>query len=117
MSEILNGNTDLSSTNAFTWNVVQTGLGYPASQVQAINQTQRSEWVAAMVKRGLDPNNTNSMLGAQGPTPTNVYANPGKAVEAPNAETPLVKNADGSVRGRMANTSVVFNLPPANPVQ
>jgi hypothetical protein len=76
-------------------------------------ETQKKEWVAAMAARGYqnaDINNQNS-LGAPMPIPTNVYANPGKAVEAPNAETPLVKNPDGSVRGRMAGTSVVFNLP------
>jgi hypothetical protein len=112
MSETMNGNTDLSSTKGFTSNVVQTGMGYPASQVQAINTTQRAEWVAAMVKRGLDPNNTGSMLGApERNIPTNVISNPGKAVEAPNAETSLVKSADGSVVGRMTGTSVVFNLP------
>ena len=44
-------------------------------------------------------------------TPTNVISNPGKAVEAPNAETSLVKNVDGSVTGRMQGTSVVFDLP------
>jgi hypothetical protein len=52
-----------------------------------------------------------SAIVQQMPTPTNVISNPGKAVEAPNAETSLVKNADGSVVGRMTGSSVVFNLP------
>lgn len=112
MGETLNGNTDLSSTNGFTSKVDQTGPGWPANMVGAM-QTQRQEWIAAMAKRGFpnaDPTNLNS-LGAPMPTPTNVISNPGKAVEAPNAETSLVKNADGSVVGRMTGTSVVFNLP------
>jgi len=74
--------------------------------------TQRAEWIALMVKRGFpsaDPTNLNS-LGGPTQSPTNVISNPGKAVEAPNAETRLVKNSDGSVTGRMAGTSLVFNL-------
>jgi hypothetical protein len=59
---------------------------------------------------GADPKNLNG-LGGPMQSPTNVIANPGKAVEAPNAETSLVKNSDGSVVGRMTGTSVVFNLP------
>jgi hypothetical protein len=118
MGETLNGNTDLSSTNGFTSKIDQTGPGWPANMAGPGGAwaTQRAEWIAAMAKRGFlnaDPTNLNS-LGAPMPTLTNVYANPGKAVEAPNAETPLVKNSDGSVRGRMAGTSVVFNLPSAN---
>jgi hypothetical protein len=89
-------------------NADQTGIGYPASQIDA-NKTQYQEYLAALKLRGLGPQT--SMLGAPISAPTSVIANPGKGVEADNAETPLVKNPDGSVRGRMAGTSVVFNLP------
>ena len=112
MGETLNGNTDLSSTNGFTSKVDQTGPAWPANMVGAW-ATQRAESIAAMAKRGFlnaDPTNLNS-LGGPMQSPTNVISNPGKAVEAPNAETSLVKNSDGSVVGRMAGTSVVFNLP------
>jgi hypothetical protein len=113
MGQTLNGNVDTSATNGFTpGRCNQTGPGWPLNMVGAM-ATQRAEWIAAMAKRGFlnaDPTNLDS-LGAPMPTPTNVYANPGKAVETPNAETPLVKSSDGRVRRRMAGTSVVFNLP------
>jgi hypothetical protein len=121
MGQTLNGNVDTSATNGFTpGSCDQTNGGWPANMAGAGGAwaTQRAEWIAAMAKRGFpnaDPTNLNS-LGAPMPTPTNVISNSGKAVEAPNAETPLVRNSDGSVRGRMAGTSVVFNLP-SNPSQ
>jgi hypothetical protein len=90
-------------------NADQTGIGYPASQIDA-NKTQFKEYLAILSARGLGPQT--SMLGAPILAPQSVIANPGKGVEADNAETPLVRNSDGSVRGRMAGTSVVFNLPP-----
>ena len=74
--------------------------------------TQRAEWIALMAKNGFpgaDPTNLNSPGGPM-QTPANVISNPGKAVEAPNAETSLVKNVAGSVTGRMQGTSVVFDL-------
>jgi hypothetical protein len=43
--------------------------------------------------------------------PVFVVSNPGKGVEAPNAEIPFTKNADGSSSGRIPGTSVVVNLP------
>jgi hypothetical protein len=72
-----------------------------------------------MAKRGFpnaDPTNLN-LLGFKPRAPINVITNPGKGVEAPNVETPLVKGTDGSVTGRMQGTNVAFNLPPPNPVQ
>jgi hypothetical protein len=113
MGQTLNGNIDTSATNGFTpGSCDQTGPGWPANMVGAW-ATQRAEWTAAMAKRGFlnaDPTNLNS-LGGPMQSPTNVISNPGKAVEAPNAETLLVKNSDGSVRGKLPGTSVVFNLP------
>jgi hypothetical protein len=94
-------------------NADQTGIGYPASQIDA-NRTQYQEYLAALNLRGLSLASQASILGAPISAPQSVIANPGKGVEADNAETPLVKNSDGSVRGRMAGTSVVFNLPSAN---
>ena len=109
MGQTLNGNVDTSATNGFIpGSCDQTGPGWPANMVGAW-ATQRAEWIAAMAKRGF-PINLNS-LGAPMPTPTNVISNPGKAVEAPNAETPLAKNSDGSLRGRIPGTTVVVNLP------
>lgn len=46
--------------------------------------------------------------------PPSVYANPGTGNEAPNAEISIAKNSDGSVAGRIPNTSVVVNLPKAS---
>jgi hypothetical protein len=107
MGQTLRGSLDLSSTNGFTQGVPQA-TGSPAW----LNAVQQAEWAALVRSRGFDPNNYSSMMGApERNIPTNVISNPGKAVEAPNAETSLVKNADGSVVGRMAGSSVVFNLP------
>ena len=114
MGQTLNGNVDTSATNGFTpGSCDQTGPGWPSNMVGAW-ATQRAEWIAAMAKRGFpnaDPTNLNSLGAPERNIPTNVISNPGKAVEAPNAETSLVKNADGSVVGRMTGTSAVFNLP------
>ena len=99
-------------SSIFAVGLVLLGPGWRANMVGAW-ATQRAESIAAMAKRGFlnaDPTNLNS-LGGPMQSPTNVISNPGKAVEAPNAETSLVKNSDGSVVGRMAGTSVVFNLP------
>jgi hypothetical protein len=113
MGQTLNGNVDTSATNGFTpGSCDQTGPGWPANMVGAW-ATQRAEWIALMAKNGFpgaDPKNLNG-LGGPMQSPTNIISNPGKAVEAPNAETSLVKNSDGSVVGRMTGTSVVFNLP------
>ena len=112
MGQTLNGNVDTSATNGFTGSADQTGPGWPANMVGAW-ATQRAEWIAAMAKPGFlnaDPTNLNS-LGGPMPTPTNVYANPGKAVEAPNAETRLTKDLNGNLRGRIPGTTVVVNLP------
>jgi hypothetical protein len=115
MGQTLNGNVDTSATNGFTpGKCDQTNGGWPANMAGPGGAwaTQYAEWAALVRARGFDPNNYSSMMGApERNIPTNVISNPGKAVEAPNAETPLVKNSDGSVRGRMAGTSVVFNLP------
>ncbi len=89
-------------------NADQTGIGYPASQIDA-NKTQWREYLAILAARGLGPQT--SMLGTPISAPQSVIANPGNGVEAENAEAPLAKQSDGSVRGRMAGTSVVFNLP------
>ena len=43
--------------------------------------------------------------------PTFVVSNPGNAVEAPNAEVPIAKNSDGSIRGKVPGTNIVVNLP------
>jgi hypothetical protein len=95
MGQTLNGNVDTSATNGFTpGNCDQTNGGWPANMVGAW-ATQRAEWIAAMAKRGFpnaDPTNLN-LLGFKPPAPINVIANPGKGVEPPNAETPLVKNS------------------------
>ena len=114
MGETLNGNTDLSSTNGFTSKVDQTGPGWPANMAGPGGAwaTQRAEWAALVRARGFDPNNYSSQLGApERNIPTNVYANPGKAVETPNAETPLTKDLNGNLRGRIPGTTVVVNLP------
>jgi hypothetical protein len=116
MGQTLNGNVDTSATNGFTpGKCAQTGAGWLANMAGAGGAwaTQRAEWIALMAKNGFpgaDPTNLNS-LGAPMPTPTNVISNPGKAVEAPNAETPIAKNLDGSLRGRIPATTVVVNLP------
>jgi hypothetical protein len=113
MGQTLNGNIDTSATNGFTpGSCDQTGPGWPANMVGAW-ATQRAEWIAAMAKRGFpgaDPTNLNS-LGGPMQTPTNRYANPGTAVEAPNAETRLTKDLNGNLRGRIPGTTVVVNLP------
>jgi hypothetical protein len=109
MGQTLNGSLDLSSTNGFTQGVPQK-TGSPAW----LWDVQQAEWAALVRSRGFDPNQllAGSLMGApEKNIPTNVISNPGKAVEPPNAETSLVKNADGSITGRMAGTSVVFNLP------
>jgi hypothetical protein len=117
MGQTLNGNVDTSATNGFTpGKCDQTGAGWPANMAGPGGAwaTQRAEWIALMAKNGFpgaDPTNLNSLGAPERNIPTNVISNPGKAVEAPNAETSLVKNADGSVVGRMTGTSVVFNLP------
>jgi len=115
MGQTLNGNVDTSATNGFTpGKCDQTNGGWPANMAGPGGAwaTQQAEWRAAWIKAGLDPNNTGSIMGTpEKNIPTNVIANPGLPVEAPNAETSLVKNADGSVVGRMQGTSVVFNLP------
>lgn len=114
MGQTLNGNVDTSATNGFTpGKCDQTNGGWPANMVGAW-ATQRAEWIALMATNGFpgaDPTNLNSLGAPERNIPTNVISNPGKAVEPPNAETSLVKNADGSVTGRMTGTSVVFNLP------
>src|ERR1700686_3083048 len=124
MGQTLNGNVDTSATNGFTpGKCDQTNGGWPGNMAGPGGAwaTQIAEWKALMAARGFpnaDPNNVGSLMGApEKNIPTNVYANPGKGVEPPNAETPIVKNPDGSVRGRLANTSVVVNLPSPNPVQ
>jgi hypothetical protein len=99
----------------------QTNGGWPGNMAGPGGAwaTQKAEWVAQMAARGYpnaDINNQN-LLGKPISAPQSIIANPGLGVEAPNAETPLVKNPDGSVRGRLANTSVVLNLPAPNPVQ
>jgi hypothetical protein len=92
MGQTLNGNADTSATNGFTpGKRDQTGPGWPMNMVGAM-ATQRAEWVALVTKRGFDPNNYRSQLGApERNIPTNVISNPGKAVEPPNAETSLVR--------------------------
>ena len=114
MGQTLNGNVDTSATNGFTpGKCDQTGPSWPANMVGAW-ATQRAEGIALMAKNGFpgaDPTNQNSLGAPARNIPTNVYANPGKAVEAPNAETPLAKNLDGSLRGRIPGTTVVVNLP------
>jgi hypothetical protein len=90
----------------------QTNGGWPGNMVGAM-ATQRAEWVALMAARGFpnaDPTNQNS-LGAPISAPKSVIANPGLGVEAPNAETPITHNQDGSITGRIQGTSVVCNLP------
>jgi hypothetical protein len=107
MGQTLAGNVDTSSTNGFTQGVPQK-----AGSAVWLWDVQHAEWAALVRARGFDPNNYGSMMGApEKNIPTNVIANPGLPVEAPNAETSLVKNADGSVVGRMAGTSIIFNLP------
>ena len=51
---------------------------------------------------------------AQPIAPTSQINNPGVGVEPPNAEISVTRNADGSVAGRIPNTSVVVNLPKAS---
>jgi len=107
MGQTLAGNVDTSSTGGFTAGVPQTP-GSPAW----LWDVQHAEWVALMIKRGFDPNNYPTQMGApEKNIPTNVISNPGKGVEPPNAETPLAHNPDGSITAKMANSSVVFNLP------
>jgi hypothetical protein len=106
-------NISLKGKKTMASNADQTGIGYPASQIDA-NKTQWKEYLAALQLRGLSLASQVSMLGAPISAPQSVIANPGLGVEAPNAEVSLVRNSDGSVRGRMAGTSVVFNLPPGN---
>jgi len=75
--------------------------------------TQIAEWKALMAARGFpnaDITNQN-LLGKPISAPQSVIANPGLPVEPPNAETPIAHNSDGSITGRIANTSVVCNLP------
>jgi hypothetical protein len=116
MGQTLNAKVDTSATNGFTpGECEQTGAGWPANMAGAGGAwtTQRAEWIALMAKRefpNADPTNLKS-LGAPMQTPTNVISNPGKAVEAPNAEIPLTKTLDGSLRGRIPGTTVVVNLP------
>jgi len=106
------------------------GTGWPANEIQG-------DWDRAYISYGktLTPNwiqsgltdaqlraigvayfaNLSSVERVLSPTaPTSVYANPGKGVEAPNAEIPVTRNSDGSVAGRIPNTSVVVNLPKAS---
>ena len=94
-------------------NADQTGIGYPASQVQA-TQTQYQEYLALLAARGLGPQT--SMLGAPVSAPQSVIANPGKGVQAANAGSPVVttKNPDGSTKsanGQISGTSCVINNP------
>lgn len=116
MGQTLNGNVDTSATNGFTpGKCDQTGAGWPANMAGAGGAwaTQRAEWIALMAKNGFpgaDPTNLNS-LGGPMQTPTNVIANPGTAVEAPNAETFLTKDLNGNLRGRIPGTNIVVNLP------
>jgi hypothetical protein len=93
----------------------QTNGGWPGNMAGPGGawETQKKEWVALMAARGYpnaDITNQNS-LGKPISAPMSVIANPGLPVEPPNAETPLAHNPDGSVTGRMAGSSVVFNLP------
>jgi hypothetical protein len=99
----------------------QTNGGWPGNMAGPGGawETQKKEWVALMAKNGFpnaDINNQN-LLGKPISAPMSIIANPGLGVEPPNAETPITHNQDGSVRGRLANTSVVVNLPPPNPAQ
>lgn len=107
MGQTLNGNVDTSATNGFTpGSCDQTGPGWPANMVGAW-ATQRAEWIAAMAKRGFpnaDPTNLNS-LGAPISVPQPIFN------QVAPVPAPLVKNPDGSITGRIANTSVVCNLP------
>jgi hypothetical protein len=107
MGQTLGGNVDTSSTNGFTQGVPQK-----TGSAAWLWDVQYAEWAALVRARGFDPNNYPTQMGApEKNAPTNVIANPGLGVEAPNAETPLVKNADGSITGKMAGTSIVVNLP------
>jgi hypothetical protein len=108
MGQTLAGNVDTSSTGGFTQGTPQA-TGSP----QWLTAVQAAEWKALMAARGYpgaDITNQN-LLGKPISAPQSIIANPGLPVEAPNAETPLVKNADGSITGKMQGSSVVFNLP------
>ena len=117
MGQTLNGNIDTSATNGFTpGKCDQTNGGWPGNMAGPGGAwaTQIAEWKALMIKNGFpnpDINNQNGLGAPERNIPTNVISNPGKAVEAPNAETPLAHNPDGSITGKMAGTSVVVNLP------
>ena len=101
MGQTLAGNIDTSSTGGFTQGTPQK-TGSPAW----LWDVQYAEWAALARKNGFDPNNYPTSVGApEKNIPTNVY----NAVEPVPA--PIVKNADGSVTGRIANTSIVVNLP------
>jgi hypothetical protein len=94
-------------------NADQTGIGYPASQIDA-NKTQWKEYLAILAARGLGPQT--SMLGAPISAPQSVIANPGQGVSPINAGKPLAvtKNPDGSTasaNGQISGTSCVINNP------
>ena len=89
----------ISYGKALTPNWIQSGLS--DAQFRSIGVAYFAN--LSSVERVLSPN-----------APSSVYANPGKGVEAPNAEIPVTTNSDGSVTGRIPGTSVVVNLPKAS---
>jgi hypothetical protein len=91
--------TYISYGKVLTPNWIQSGLS--DAQFRAIGVAHFAN--LSPVERVLSPN-----------APSSVYANPGKGVEALNAEISVTTNSDGSVTGRIPNTSVVVNLPKAS---
>jgi hypothetical protein len=120
MGQTINGRIVTDGSSPVPSDANMTNGGFPAS-LPGIQAAQLQDWQAQMALRGYPPNvqpsDIKTSVGAPVPTPTNVIANPGKAVEPPNAQVPLMKKSDGSVAGRLQGTSVVFNLPAPNPSQ
>lgn len=105
MGETVNGNTNTSETGGFT-NLSQ-------AKYDSTRFAEVSTWNAFVASLPA------SRQAQAGPPPirpqsTNVYANPGAAVEAPNAEVPLAitKNTDGSTATAFGTAAgITFNLP------
>lgn len=106
------------------------GVGWPANEAQGDLDRYYISWGKALTPNWYFSGLTDAQFRAIGvayaatlsnvekvltPTaPTSVYANPGVGVEPPNAEISVAKQSDGSVAGRIPNTSVVVNLPKAS---